>query len=80
MNEEAELDDTWPRKGQPISYEMFSVTLKSQVHVCLANEDMLVVQDYVLQSTQVQKQNQNTSANNSEPRIIFLRKNHSLDL
>ncbi|XP_039989437.1 receptor-type tyrosine-protein phosphatase zeta isoform X3 [Xiphias gladius] len=50
--EEAELCVFWPRKGQPISYEMFTVTQRSEDHVCLANEDMLVVQEYVLEATQ----------------------------
>uniref|UniRef100_A0A7N8XIW2 protein-tyrosine-phosphatase n=1 Tax=Mastacembelus armatus TaxID=205130 RepID=A0A7N8XIW2_9TELE len=49
---EAELCDFWPHKGQPISYEMFTVTQRSENHVCLANEDMLVVQEYVLEATQ----------------------------
>lgn len=51
--EGAELGDMWPRKGQRISFEMFTVSLRSENHVCLANEDMLVVRDYVLESTQV---------------------------
>ncbi|KAG7219637.1 hypothetical protein INR49_007194 [Caranx melampygus] len=42
----------WPRKAQPISYEMFTVTQRSESHVCLANEDMLVVQEYELEATQ----------------------------
>ncbi|KAM6926632.1 receptor-type tyrosine-protein phosphatase zeta [Lycodopsis pacificus] len=50
--EEAELSVVWPRKGQPISYEMFSVTQRSENRICLTNEDMLVVQDYVLEATQ----------------------------
>ncbi|KAM9352460.1 receptor-type tyrosine-protein phosphatase zeta [Symphorus nematophorus] len=50
--EEAELCSVWPRKGQPISYEMFTVTQRSESHICLANEDMLVVQEYVLEATQ----------------------------
>ncbi|XP_028441287.1 receptor-type tyrosine-protein phosphatase zeta isoform X2 [Perca flavescens] len=50
--EGAELCIVWPRKGQPISYEMFTVTHRSENHICLTNEDMLVVQDYVLEATQ----------------------------
>ncbi|XP_037623320.1 receptor-type tyrosine-protein phosphatase zeta isoform X5 [Sebastes umbrosus] len=50
--EEAEQSVVWPRKGQPISYEMFTVTQKTENHICLTNEDMLVVQDYVLEATQ----------------------------
>lgn len=53
MEEEHELCVFWPRKGQPISYETFNVTQRSENHVCLANEDMLVVQEYVLEATQV---------------------------
>lgn len=53
MEEEQEQCVFWPRKGQPISYEMFTVTQRSEDHVCLANEDMLVVQEYVLEATQV---------------------------
>ncbi|XP_070827467.1 receptor-type tyrosine-protein phosphatase zeta isoform X4 [Chaetodon trifascialis] len=50
--EEAEPCVVWPRKGQPISYEMFTVTQRTENHVCLANEDMLVVREYVLEATQ----------------------------
>uniref|UniRef100_A0A4W6DRG2 protein-tyrosine-phosphatase n=1 Tax=Lates calcarifer TaxID=8187 RepID=A0A4W6DRG2_LATCA len=51
--EEAEgLCVFWPHKGQPISYEMFTVTQRSEEHICMTNEDMLVVQEYVLEATQ----------------------------
>uniref|UniRef100_A0A8D3DHY0 protein-tyrosine-phosphatase n=1 Tax=Scophthalmus maximus TaxID=52904 RepID=A0A8D3DHY0_SCOMX len=49
---EAELCDFWPNKGKPIRYEMFTVMQRSEDHVCLANEDMLVVQEYILEATQ----------------------------
>ncbi|XP_057185051.1 receptor-type tyrosine-protein phosphatase zeta isoform X2 [Triplophysa rosa] len=42
----------WPVRDQPISYETFSVTLRGESNVCLSNEDMLIVQDYVLEATQ----------------------------
>uniref|UniRef100_A0A8C1FHP8 protein-tyrosine-phosphatase n=1 Tax=Cyprinus carpio carpio TaxID=630221 RepID=A0A8C1FHP8_CYPCA len=42
----------WPVRDQPVSYEMFSVSLRGEGHVCLANEDMLIVQDYILEATQ----------------------------
>ncbi|XP_035497878.2 receptor-type tyrosine-protein phosphatase zeta isoform X5 [Scophthalmus maximus] len=52
MEEEAELCDFWPNKGKPIRYEMFTIMQRSEDHVCLANEDMLVVQEYILEATQ----------------------------
>uniref|UniRef100_A0A8C2CQB7 protein-tyrosine-phosphatase n=1 Tax=Cyprinus carpio TaxID=7962 RepID=A0A8C2CQB7_CYPCA len=42
----------WPVRDQPVSYEMFSVSLRGEGHVCLSNEDMLIVQDYILEATQ----------------------------
>uniref|UniRef100_A0A665TNG8 protein-tyrosine-phosphatase n=1 Tax=Echeneis naucrates TaxID=173247 RepID=A0A665TNG8_ECHNA len=50
--EEAGSCGFWPCKGQPISYEAFTVTQRSEGHVCLANEDMLVVQEYLLEAAQ----------------------------
>uniref|UniRef100_A0A672GN03 protein-tyrosine-phosphatase n=1 Tax=Salarias fasciatus TaxID=181472 RepID=A0A672GN03_SALFA len=52
LTAEAELCVFWPTKGQPISYQMFTVTQRSETCVCLSNEDVLVVQDYVLEATQ----------------------------
>ncbi|KAM9807570.1 LOW QUALITY PROTEIN: receptor-type tyrosine-protein phosphatase zeta [Neosynchiropus ocellatus] len=50
--EEKAENSLWPSKGQPVGYEMFSVSLKEENHVCLANEDMLVVQDFILEAKQ----------------------------
>lgn len=48
-----ELCAFWPHKGQPYNYGVFTVSHKSENHVCLSNEDILVVQDYMLEATQV---------------------------
>lgn len=48
-----DLCAVWPQKGQPISYELFTVTQQSQEHVCLASEDLLEVHRYLLESTKV---------------------------
>ncbi|KAM8892451.1 receptor-type tyrosine-protein phosphatase zeta [Spinachia spinachia] len=50
--EEADTCGVWPRNGQPISFEMFTVSQRSENLVCLTNGDTLVVQDYVLEATQ----------------------------
>ncbi|KAM3609767.1 uncharacterized protein V6R79_020028 [Siganus canaliculatus] len=50
--EEVHSGVVWPCKSQPVGYETFTVTLRSETQLCLANEDMLVVQDYVLEATQ----------------------------
>ncbi|KAM4733659.1 receptor-type tyrosine-protein phosphatase zeta isoform 3-T3 [Anableps anableps] len=47
-HEEAELCAFWPGNVQSISFKMFSVTQRSEAHICLSNEDMLVVREYIL--------------------------------
>ncbi|XP_056137585.1 receptor-type tyrosine-protein phosphatase zeta-like [Lampris incognitus] len=42
----------WPRKGQPISYETFTVTQRSETKVCLPSEELLEIQDYILETKQ----------------------------
>ncbi|XP_051975405.1 receptor-type tyrosine-protein phosphatase zeta-like isoform X3 [Xyrauchen texanus] len=50
--EDSESVAFWPGRDQPISYETFSVSLRGEGNVCLSNEDMLTVQDYILEATQ----------------------------
>uniref|UniRef100_A0A8P4FYE8 protein-tyrosine-phosphatase n=1 Tax=Dicentrarchus labrax TaxID=13489 RepID=A0A8P4FYE8_DICLA len=42
----------WPRKDQPMSFEGFTVSYSGEEHVCLSNDERLLVQDFTMESPQ----------------------------
>ncbi|XP_042339326.1 receptor-type tyrosine-protein phosphatase gamma-like, partial [Plectropomus leopardus] len=51
-SEAAECCVYWPTKDQPMSFEGFTVSYSGEEHVCLSNEERLLVQDFTLNSPQ----------------------------
>ncbi|XP_053338449.1 receptor-type tyrosine-protein phosphatase zeta isoform X1 [Clarias gariepinus] len=52
LTEETEPMMFWPGRDQSINCKMFTVSLRGEEHMCLSNEEMLIVQDYVLEASQ----------------------------
>ncbi|XP_028276253.1 receptor-type tyrosine-protein phosphatase zeta [Parambassis ranga] len=42
----------WPSKDQPVSFDGFTVSYSGEEHICLSNEDRLLVQDFTVESPQ----------------------------
>ncbi len=53
QSEEGESCVYWPGKDQPISFEGFTVSYLGEEHLCLSNDERLLVQDFTVESPQV---------------------------
>ncbi|XP_040009012.1 receptor-type tyrosine-protein phosphatase zeta [Xiphias gladius] len=52
QSEEGECCVYWPSKDQPMSFEDFSVSYLGEEHVCLSNDERVLVQDFIVESSQ----------------------------
>ncbi|XP_059181482.1 receptor-type tyrosine-protein phosphatase zeta isoform X2 [Centropristis striata] len=52
QSEEGESTVYWPSKDQPMSFEGFTVSYLGEEHVCLSNDERLLVQDFTMHSPQ----------------------------
>ncbi|XP_008295894.1 receptor-type tyrosine-protein phosphatase zeta [Stegastes partitus] len=50
--EEGECCVYWPSKDQPMSFDGFTVLYSGEEHVCLSNDEKLLVQDFTVESPQ----------------------------
>ncbi|GAA6227757.1 receptor-type tyrosine-protein phosphatase zeta-like isoform X3 [Lates japonicus] len=52
QGEEGECCVCWPSRDQPVNFEGFTVSYLGEEHVCLSNDERLLVQDFTVESPQ----------------------------
>uniref|UniRef100_A0A4W6FZ46 protein-tyrosine-phosphatase n=1 Tax=Lates calcarifer TaxID=8187 RepID=A0A4W6FZ46_LATCA len=52
QGEEGECCVCWPSRDQPMNFEGFTVSYSGEEHVCLSNDERLLVQDFTVESPQ----------------------------
>ncbi|XP_027130294.1 receptor-type tyrosine-protein phosphatase zeta isoform X2 [Larimichthys crocea] len=52
QSEEGQSCVYWPSKDQPMSFEGFTVSYSGEEHICLSNDERLLVQDFTVESPQ----------------------------
>lgn len=58
QSEEGQSSVYWPCKEQTMSFEGFTVSYLGEEHVCLSSDERLLVQDFKVESQQVNAQTQ----------------------